>query len=88
MLKITGFDSVRRELDELARFSKALDGPLVTLNYDPEDKASVQEAIRQMERAVDAKAAPYRSNRLVMDLAAKTKDEFRRRIRAGRPGRG
>lgn len=84
MLKITGFDGVRRELDELARFSKSLDGPLITLNYDPENEVSVREAMLQMERAIDAKAAPFGSNRLVMDLAARTKDEFRRRIRAGR----
>jgi hypothetical protein len=38
-----------------------------------------------MEAAVDAKAAPYRSNGMVMDLAAKTKAHFREAIRARRP---
>ena len=81
-MKITGFDKLARQTDELARFAKAIDGDLVTVKFDPDDPTSVQEAIRQMERAVDAKAAPFRSNSLVMNLAAQTKEKFRQAIRS------
>lgn len=52
------------------------------MTFGPDDPASVQEAIRQMEAAVDAKSVPYRSNKLVMDLAAKSKEQFRQGIRS------
>ena len=81
-MKITGLDKLARQTDELARFAKAIDGDLVTVKFDPNDTTSVQEAIRQMERAVDAKAAPFRSNSLVMNLAVQTKEKFRQAIRA------
>ena len=82
MIKITGLDKLAREMDELAKFSKAIDGDLTTVRFDPDNPSSVQAAIRQMEAAVDAKAAPYRSNKLVMDLAAKSKEQFRQAIRS------
>ena len=81
-MKITGLDKLARQTDELARFAKAIDGNLVTVNFDPNDQASVQRAIRQMEAAVDAKATPFRSNALVMNLAAQTKEKFRHAIRS------
>jgi hypothetical protein len=81
-MKITGLDKFAREMDELAKFSKAIDGNLVTVKYNPDDPASVQAAIWQMETAVDAKAAPYRSNKLVIDLASKSKEQFRQAIRS------
>lgn len=82
MFKITGLDKLTREMDELAKFTKAIDGNLVNVRFDPKDPASMQAAIRQMEAAVDAKAAPYRSNKLVIGLAAKSKEQFRRAIRS------
>lgn len=82
MFKITGLDKLTREMDELAKFAKSIDGNLTTVRFDPNDPASVQAAIRQMEAAVDAKAAPYRSNNLVMDLASKSKEQFRQAIQS------
>lgn len=82
MFKITGLDKLTREMDELAKFTKAIDGNFVTVKFDPHDPASVRAAIRQMEAAVDAKSAPYRSNKLVMDLAVKSKEQFRQGIRS------
>lgn len=54
------------------------------MKFDLDDPASVQAAIRQMEAAVDAKSVPYRSNKLVMDLAVKSKEQFRQGIRSRR----
>ena len=82
MFKITGLDKLTREMDELAKFTKSIDGNLTTVTLDPDDPASVQAAVRQMEGAVDAKAAPYRSNKLVMDLASKSKEQFRQAIQS------
>ncbi len=79
---IIGLDKLARELDELAKFTKAIDGNLVTVNFNPDDATSMQAAIRQMEAAVDSKAAPYRRNKLVVDLARKSKDHFRQVIKS------
>ena len=42
-----------------------MDGTIATLRFNADDPESVQDAIRQMEAAVDAKVAPYRGNALV-----------------------
>jgi len=82
MFNITGLDKLTREMDELAKFAESIDGNLTTVKFNPDDPASVQAAVRQMEAAVDAKAAPYRSNNLVMDLASKSKEQFRQAIQS------
>lgn len=82
MFKITGLDKLTREMDELAKFAESIDGNLTTVKFNPDDPASVQAAVRQMEAAVDVKAAPYRSNNLVMNLASKSKEQFRQAIQS------
>jgi hypothetical protein len=80
-VKITGLDKLQRELEEAQRAFKSLDGTIAKLSFNPDDPGSVEEAIRQMEAAVDAKVAPYRTNRLVSTVANKMKDTYRDKIR-------
>jgi hypothetical protein len=52
----------------------------VRLKFNPDDPQSVQEAIRQMEAAVDSKTAAYRGNALVSKLAEGLKGKYREKI--------
>ena len=79
-VKITGLDKLQRELEEVQRAFKSLDGTIATLKFSPSDPVSVQNAIRQMEDAVDKKAARYSGNALIANVAKATKEQFRKRI--------
>lgn len=80
-VKITGFDKLQRELKDAERALAELNGTIAQLKFDPTDSASVDAAIREMERAVDAKVAPYRGNAIIAPLAIKAKEAFRKAIR-------
>jgi len=76
-LKITGFDDLQKTLDDAQRALKSLDGDLATLRVDPNNPET---AITEMERAVDAKLAPYRGNVIVDQIADASKEQFRNYI--------
>jgi hypothetical protein len=78
---IRGLDALTRQLDEAGKAAAALDGNIVSLDFNPADAQSVQMAIRQMERAVDAKVSRYSHNPLVVDMVKQTKAHFRQAIR-------
>ena len=78
--KISGLEKLQKELEEAQRAFAALDGQITTLNFNPVDPESVQEAIRQMEAAIDAKAAPYKNNQLVQKIIPSLKDRYRQAI--------
>lgn len=80
MVKITGFDTLTRQLGDAQKAMKELDGALTTVKFDPTDQSSVRAAIRDMERAVDQKVNRYRDNPLVANVAKQTKAHFREAI--------
>jgi hypothetical protein len=59
---------------------RSLDGTIATLKFSPGDPNSVQNAIRQMEAAIDSKTAAYRGNALVAKVAKAMKDRYREQI--------
>jgi hypothetical protein len=77
---ITGLDKLQRELADAQRAFQSLDGTITTLKFDPDDPASVQRAIRQMEAAIDSKTSMYRNNPLVMQTAKGLKETYRKAI--------
>jgi hypothetical protein len=79
-MKITGLDKLRRELADAQRALQPLNGTIATLKFNPSDPKSVEDAIRQMEAAVDSKTAPYHGNDLVTKVAQGLKDTYRKRI--------
>lgn len=79
---IKGLHVLTRQLDEVEKAAAAPDGTITTLKFDPSDLDSVQDAIREMERAVDQKVSRYRNNPLVDDIVKATKASFRNAIRA------
>ena len=82
MVAIQGLDKLTRQLDEAGKAAKALDGDLTTVNFDPSSAASVNEAVRQMERAIDQKLSRWRGNPLVDELVKTTKAAMREQIKA------
>lgn len=79
-LTITGLDKLQRTLGDAQRALNELNGTIAELKFNPADPASVAAAIAEMERAVDAKVAPYRGNAIIEPLAAKSKEAFRKAI--------
>lgn len=75
-----GLEKLSRELDEASRAFKSLDGDIAQVRVVPGDDASVQAAIRQIEEAIDKKAAPYRNNPFVSPVVAKLKEKYRDHI--------
>jgi hypothetical protein len=79
-IKIDGLDKLKRQLDEASRAFKSLDGDIAKLSIVPGDQVSVQAAIRQMEAAIDRKAASYRGNPLVDPVVKQLKERYRDEI--------
>lgn len=82
MVKVTGFDKLRKTLDEASRAFKELDGTITKVHFDPNDQASIDEAIRSMETAIDQKVGAFRSNPMVAQLIPQMKAKYREGILA------
>lgn len=79
-VSITGLDKLQRDLADAQRAFQSLDGTIATLKFDPNDPASVNAGVRQMESAIDAKVRPYRGNALVESVAKGLKEKYRAAI--------
>lgn len=79
-MKITGLDALERQFKEVEKAMKELDGDIADLRFDPEDPASIEQAIQNLNDAVDAKVAPYTHNDMVMSIADELKENGRAEI--------
>jgi len=79
-LKVLGLDKLQKQLQDAERAFRSLDGTIATLRFDPNEPASVQVAIKQMENAIDTRAGPYRGNEIVDKLASQMKAHYREQI--------
>lgn len=77
MATITGFDKLTKTLDDASRAFKELDGTITEVRFDPNDQASIDEAIRTMENAIDQKVGAFRSNPMVAQLIPEMKARYR-----------
>ena len=75
-----GLEELQRDFEQAQRALASIDGEIATLRFNPNDPASVQGAIRQMERAIDSKTSSYSRNQLVAKLVQGAKDAFRKKI--------
>jgi len=82
MAGITGLDQLQRQVAEAQAAMSMLDGEVARLKFDPDDPASVEAAVRTMERMIDQKAGRYSSNPIVGPLITKSKEAFAAAIRA------
>jgi len=75
------FDRLRRELQEAAEALKSLDGNLGSVNFKPNDPASVNAAITEVEAMVDDRVAQWRGNPLVEQVTKGLKERYAAGIR-------
>lgn len=78
MLK--GLDKLQRQLKEAQEILKDLDGDLCTVNFDPSDPSSIEEAVQQVETVIDERIGRYASNPIIEPLAAEMKERYRAEI--------
>lgn len=80
MFEIKGLDKLTRELDQFAKAIGELDGDICEVRFNPDDPASIEQAISQMEAAIDERAASFSGNELVMEMVENIKDQYREAI--------
>jgi hypothetical protein len=78
--KLEGLEKLQKELAEFQRAISSLDGTICQVRFNPEDEASIQEAVSQMERAVAAKVAKWRNSKMIIDIAKAMKLRYREKI--------
>jgi hypothetical protein len=75
-IDISGLDKLQQELKEAQAAFAALDGQIATFKFDPDNRESIECALRQMETAIDQKIEPYRTNPLVATMTEKLKQTY------------
>ena len=81
MAKIMELYQMRLQVEDACRAFQSLDRELAKISLTPGDSASLAAALRQMEAAVDRKAAPFRGNKFVDPYVKPLKDKYRAAIR-------
>jgi hypothetical protein len=79
-MPITGLDKLQRDLRDAQTALSGLDGDLCTLRFDPNDPASIEAAIAEVEQTIDERVGRFAGNPLVAPLVAGAKDHFRQAI--------
>jgi hypothetical protein len=59
---------------------RSLDGEIGSVNFNPDDPASIESAIAAMEAMIDCKLVGYEGNAFIADLANKMKAQYRAAI--------
>ena len=80
MFKITGLDKLSSSLNDATKALEALDGELGTVTFNPNDPASSEAAIQEVERIVDERLGAYASNPIIGPLAEGMKEKYREAI--------
>jgi len=76
MAKIMELYQMRRQVEDACRAFQSLDRELAKISLTPGDAAGLAAAIRQMEAAIDRKAAPFRGNTFVEPYIKPLKDKY------------
>ena len=79
--KFDGFEGLHDELQGAAEAMKALEGTLGSVNFKPQDPASVDAAIAEVEAIVDDRIARWRGNPLVDQVTSNLKKRYAAAIR-------
>ena len=79
-LKISGLDKLNRTLSEAQQALSEIDGELGSVSFDPNDPASIEAAIQDVERMIDDKLGRYASNPIIAPLIDGMKERYREGI--------
>ncbi len=80
MLKITGLDKLQKELKQAQDALDNLDGELGVVSFNPEDPASIDQAISQVEQIIDQRVAGLERNPIVASFVEQMKEQYREGI--------
>lgn len=80
MIKISGLDTLTRNLADAQKAFEALNGELGTVSFNPDDPGGIEAAIQELERLVDERLAPYASNPIIGPMAEGLKQKYREGI--------
>ena len=86
MVAVMELYQMRLRVEDALRAFQSLDRELAKITLTPGDAASVEAAMRQMQAAVDRKAAPFRGNPFVEPYIKPLKDKYRAAILAKAAG--
>ena len=67
---------MRLRVEDACRAFRSLDRDLAKITLRPGDSAGLEAALRQMEAAIDRKAAPFRGNKFVEPYVKPLKDKY------------
>lgn len=80
MFKINGLDELTRNLEQAQKAMEELDGELGTVSFSPDDPASIEAAIQEVEKLIDERLGPYLSNSIIGPMAEDLKQKYREGI--------
>jgi hypothetical protein len=80
MVKIKGLDKLQRDLRRAQDALTGLDGELGSVSFNPEDPASIDQAIMAMEKIVDEHVAGYDDSEIIGSLSDDMKEQYRAMI--------
>jgi hypothetical protein len=81
-MKFDGLGDLAKHLEGLADFGKSMDGLKSSPEFDPNDEASIQAAIREAHAEIDHRLGPNRSNATARAIAQELKEGIEARIRS------
>jgi len=81
MANIMELYQMRQRVEDACRAFRSLDSELAKISLTPGDSAGLEAAIRQMEAAIERKAAPFRGNKFVDPYIKPLKDKYCAAIR-------
>lgn len=80
MFKIEGLDKLQRDLKRAQDALAEMDGDLGSVSFNPEDPASIDQAIAAMEQIIDDRVAGYEDSEIIGSLAEEMKERYRAMI--------
>lgn len=79
MIKISGLDTLSKQLEEAQKTLAELEGEL-SVHFNPGDPASIEAAIQEAEAVVDSKVGSAAGNPLVAQMVEGLKEQYRQSI--------
>jgi hypothetical protein len=73
-------DKLAKQLDDAQKALEGLDGQLGSVSFDPNDPASIEAAIKQMESMIDDRIGSSASNLIIGQIIAPMKERYRNGI--------
>jgi len=80
VFKIEGLDKLNNDLENAAQALGELDGELGRVSFDPNDPASIDQAIRSVNSMIDERVSGFEDNPIIEPLVEEMKATYRQAI--------